>query len=46
MLEDRNIKYPSYVLALLFVYVAFLDITHAMALMQVPNGSAGWSSSC
>jgi hypothetical protein len=42
MLEDRNIKYPSYVLALLLVYVAFLDISHAMALMQVPNGSAGW----
>jgi hypothetical protein len=42
MLEDRNIKYPSYVLALLLAVVAYVDITHALALKDLPNGSAGW----
>jgi hypothetical protein len=42
MLEDRNIKYPSWVIAALLGYVAFVEITHALTLMQVPNGSAGW----
>ena len=42
MLEDRNIKYPSWVLAALFGYVAFLEASHALALMAAPNASGGW----
>lgn len=42
MLEDRNIKYPSYVLAALLGYIAFIDATNAITWMQAPNASASW----
>ena len=42
MLEDRNIKYPSYVLAALLGYIAFVDATNALTWMQAPNASASW----
>lgn len=42
MLEDRNIKYPSYVLAALLGYIAFVDVTNAISWMQAPNASASW----
>jgi len=41
MLEDRNIKYPSYVLALLLGIVALTDASHGLALMDA-GGSAAW----
>jgi hypothetical protein len=41
MLEDRNIKYPSYVLALLLGVVALTDAQHGLALMDA-GGSAAW----
>jgi hypothetical protein len=42
MLEDRNIKYPSYVLALFLGWVALNDAVHAIALSQAPDASAAW----
>jgi hypothetical protein len=41
MLEDRNIKYPSYVLALFFGIVAYHDAMHGLQLMDA-GGSAAW----
>jgi hypothetical protein len=41
MLEDRNIKYPSYVLALLLGIVALTDAQHGLGLMDA-GGSAAW----
>ena len=42
MLEDRNIKYPSYALAAILAYVAFLDASHGLTLGQAPDASAAW----
>jgi hypothetical protein len=41
MLEDRNIKYPSYVLALLLAYIAFIDAGHGLG-MQTGSDSGAW----